>query len=180
MKVALYIGDHADDGLMARIGWWLTRKVQKGPYAGVTHVEAIHAEHNDGSVTIAGASLRDGGVRAKRTQLNPDHWLIVDIPQWDINRSRALFGCTDGDAYDWRGAIATVFLGSPEDGKWFCNEHVGYPFLKASATFGPNHFAAICLSLGKDITEEFFKCRSEAGQGKIDEPAKLLEQRCRL
>jgi hypothetical protein len=156
MRVALHIGDHAADGFFARCGWWLTRKVQKGPYARVTHVEAIHAEHTDGTVTIASASLRDGGVRSKRVRLNPAHWLIVDVPQWDVARSIELLAATNGMPYDWRGAVATAFPGSQDSSRWFCNEWVAYPFIKASGTFGPNHFAAVSFSLGQDVTTDFF------------------------
>lgn len=157
MKVALYIGNHAADGLLARLGWWITRRVQKGPYAHVTHVEAIHAEHADGTVTIASSSLRDGGVRSKRVALNPQHWQIVDVGLWDVAQSVELFSRTNGLPYDWRGAVATVFLGSEDRTRWFCNEWVGEAFIRSSATFGPHHFAAICLSLGRDVTEEFFR-----------------------
>lgn len=159
MKVAFYIGDHSADGHMARLGWRITRCVQKGPYGHVTHCEAIHAEHPDGSVTIASASLRDGGVRAKRVTLDPVHWWIVDVPQWDVVRSEDFLAETAGMKYDWRGAIATVFLGAQDAARWFCNEHVAAPFLRASGTFGPNHLTAICLSLGRDVTAEFFESR---------------------
>ena len=163
MKVALYIGDHAADPLPVRAGWWITRRVQKGPYAGVTHCEAIHAEHADGSVTIASASLRDGGVRAKRARLNPAHWQIVDVPFWDVVRSQDFFAETNGLPYDLRGAIATAFLGSEDRTRYFCNEWVGKPFLRASANFGPHQFAAVCLSLGRDVTNNFFIDRIHHG-----------------
>ena len=159
MKVALYVGNHANDSLKSRIGWWLTRKAQKGPYAIVTHVEAIHEEHSDGSVTIASSSIMDGGVRSKLVTLKADMWIIVDVPSWDVNKSITLLNETRGQPYDWRGALATCLPGSPEDGRWFCNEWTAYPFIKASATFGPHHFAAIALSLGTDITDEFFESR---------------------
>jgi hypothetical protein len=159
VKVALFVGDHQDDAWSIRAGWWLTRKVQKGPYGEVTHVEAILQEHLDGSVTIASASVRDGGVRSKSAHLNALHWRIVDVPQWDTQASQALLAETGGRGYDWRGAIATVFLGSQNADQWFCNEWVGYPFIKASATFSPSQFAAICLSLGRDVTLEFFGAR---------------------
>ena len=159
MKVCLYIGNHAADGWLARLGWRITRRVQKGPYSNVTHVEAIHAEHADGSVTIASASLRDGGVRSKQTLLDPANWLIVDVPLWDVARSVDLLATTKGAAYDWRGAVATVFLGSPNPHKWFCSEWCAAPFVKAPATFSPSQFAAICLSLGRDVTQEFFNQR---------------------
>ena len=152
MKVALFIGDHAADTLLVRAGWWVTRKVQKGPYAGVTH-----AEHADGTVTIASASLRDGGVRAKRVRLNPAHWWIVDVPSWDVRRSVELLQRTAGMAYDLRGAVATVFIGSQDSSRWFCNEWVAEPYLAASSTFGPHHLAAVCLSLGTDVTNNFFR-----------------------
>ena len=159
MKVAFYVGNHRADGIMARIGWAITRLVQKGPYSHITHCEAIHAEHADGTVTIASASVRDGGVRSKRTKLNPAHWWIVDVPQWDVEQSIDFLTHTAGMKYDWRGAVATVFLGSQQTARWFCNEHVSAPFLRASGTFGPNHLTAICLSLGRDVTAEFFESR---------------------
>lgn len=72
MKIALYIGNHTKDNPSVRLGWWLTRLVQKGEFSDVTHVEAILAEHEDGSVTIGSASIRDGGVRTKRCTLAPE------------------------------------------------------------------------------------------------------------
>ena len=160
MKVALYIGDHAQDSLSARAGWWMTRHTQKGPYGDVTHVEAIHAEYTDGSVLIASASLRDGGVRDKEVVLNPAHWRIADVDLWDVQASIELMERTRGKPYDWRGALATRLPGGHNGDSWFCNEWVGEPFLRASATFGPHHFAAICLSIGRDVTREFFLARA--------------------
>ena len=159
MKCALYVGDHVADGWLTRLGWRLTRLFQKGRYGHVTHVEAIHTEHDDGTVTIASASVRDGGVRSKRVTLNHEHWWIVDVPLWDVAKSIALLAETNGLDYDWRGAIATVFLGSQDSDRWFCNEHVSHPFLKCSANFSPSQFAAIALSLGRDVTGEFFEGR---------------------
>ena len=162
MKVALYIGNHQADSLSVRLGHWVTRAVQKGPFADVTHVEAIHDEYPDGSVNIVSSSLRDGGVRAKRVMLTPDYWTIVDVPLWDVAKSKALFAETAGQGYDLRGAVATVFIGSAEHGRWFCNEWVAAPYLQAPATFGPNQFAAVSLSLGRDATIDFFKSRDGA------------------
>lgn len=159
MKVALYTGNHESDSMPVRAGWWITKKVQKGPFACTTHVEAIHCEHSDGSITMASSSIRDGGVRSKDILLNPLRWNIVDVPMWDVQDSIKLLTLTQGSKYDLRGAIATAFIGSPQAGRYFCNQWVGLPYLQASATFGPNHFHAICLSLGKDITKEFFEVR---------------------
>lgn len=148
MKVALYVGDHSGDDWIVRASVLVIRRVQRGPHRNVTHVEAIHAEHDDGTTTIASSSLRDGGVRTKRVQLNPDHWLIVDVPQWDVEQSIAWFALHDGLPYDWRGAVATVLPGAGRSNEWFCNEAVGASIgLRSPETFGPHQFAAIAFSL---------------------------------
>ena len=164
MKVAFYIGDHRDDDWAARAGWYVTQLVQKGPYGCVTHVEAIHAEHSDGTVTIASSSLRDKGVRAKRVRLNPAHWRIVDVPSWDVALSIALLEQTEGMLYDLRGAIATAFLGAQDNDRYFCNEWVAEPFVVASATFGPHQLCAIALSLGTEETSSFFARMAELAE----------------
>lgn len=55
---------------------------------------------------------------------------------------------------------ANAFIGSPQQGRYFCNQWVSEPFLQAPATFGPHQFAAISLSLGSDLTKTFFKART--------------------
>jgi hypothetical protein len=162
MLIAHYTGDHTGNGWQARAGVWITRLGQKGVYGDITHTEAIHCEHSDGSVTIASASLRDGGVRAKRVTLNPEHWIITDVSMWDVEQSTVLLSVTRGMPYDLWGAIATVLPGRPSDTAFFCNRWVGTPYLKAAGTFGPHHFAAICLSIGKDITTDFFNSRAKS------------------
>lgn len=159
MKVAHYTGDHTGNDWMARLGVSLTRLGQKGPYGHITHTEAIHAEHADGTVTIASSSFRDGGVRSKRTWLNPAHWLITDVPQWDVGQSVALLKHTEGWPYDLRGALATMLPGRPSDIAYFCNRWVSTPYLQAAGSFGPHHLAAICMSIGQDATTEFFNSR---------------------
>ncbi len=160
MLAALYTGDHAKDTLLTRAGWWLTRLAQKGPYGNVTHMEAIHMLHADGSVTIASASLRDGGVRSKRVTLDPHHWLIADVPVWDVERSKDLLSETVGQPYDWRGAAALFLPGSHVTTQWFCSEWVLTPYIRASETFSPAQAAAIVFSLGGDVTASFFAARN--------------------
>lgn len=162
MLVAHYIGNHAADTLLVRAGWAITRYTQKGKYGYVTHSEAIHAEHTDGSVTIASSSLRDGGVRSKTVFLNPAHWLITDMPGWDVELSIDLLARTQGQEYDLRGALATRLPGNDSSVRWFCNKWVSFPFLRAAGTFGPHHLAAICMSAGRDVTQAFFEERKAA------------------
>lgn len=156
MKLAFYIGDHKDDAWTSWAGGAITRLVQKGPYSNIIHVEAIHEEHEDGTITIASSSLRDKGVRSTRVYLNPSNWMIVDVPSWDVGLSVALLENTRGVGYDIRGAIATAFLGAQDSNRWFCNEWVAHPYLFASGTFGPHQLMAIALSLGTLETAAFF------------------------
>lgn len=151
MKVALYIGDHSADTLTVRLGWWATRQVQKGEFAQVTHVEAILAEYDDGSVTIASASIRDGGVRAKRCHLEPEHWTIIDVPQWDADKAALWFAAHNGEPYDKRGAFASCMpFAWNKNKEWFCNEAVGASVgLSSPEIFGPAQFAVICHTLGE-------------------------------
>lgn len=80
MKIACYIGSHKKDRFSVCLGWMLVRFVQRGRFSHVTHVEAVLAEHEDGTFDIGSASLRDGGVRVKyRTFLAPENWLIFDV-----------------------------------------------------------------------------------------------------
>jgi hypothetical protein len=160
MKLAFYIGDHSNDSLVTRLGWYLTQLVQKGPYGNVTHVEAIHYEYPDGSTLIASSSVRDGGVRSKQVRLDPTHWMIVDVPQWKAKLSSDLLQRTRGQPYDWRGAAATCLPGRENGSSWFCNEWVSFPYLKSASNFGPHQLAAICLSIGTDVTTKFFNSAS--------------------
>jgi len=92
MLTAWYIGDHDDDGYLARLGYKITRIGQVRQLFGqVTHCEAILDVGFDGIHRIAGASLRDKGVRVKLTELNREHWTILDVPLWDRVRCLAWF-----------------------------------------------------------------------------------------
>jgi hypothetical protein len=156
MKVALYVGNHAKDALYVRLGWWLTRLVQKGEFGRVTHCEAILGGDCN-SATIASSSLRDGGVRVKRgVQLDAASWRIVDVPQWDAGMAALWFVQHDGEPYDWRGALATLLPGHAGRG-WFCDEAIGASAgLRTPQVFTPSQFAAICFTFGRDVTAQFF------------------------
>jgi hypothetical protein len=151
MLVAHYIGP-AKPGLAAWIGWHLTVLAQKSPFDLCTHTEAIHAVHEDGSVTIASASLADKGVRLKeRVKLNPEHWIITDVPQWDVSKSVTWFqqAIKDGLEYDKRGALATMLPGRQNSKKVFCTEAVLAPFMQAPHYYTPSLCLDLCLSIGQ-------------------------------
>lgn len=149
MKVAHFIGSHENDTLSVRLGWALTRLVQKGKYSHVTHSEAILTEHDDGTVTIGSSSIRDGGVRVKRCKLNLDNWIIMDVPKWDVVTARAWFAAHDGDKYDIRGALASAvpFQWSQKNRK-FCNQAVAASVgVSSPEIFNPAQFAILCETM---------------------------------
>lgn len=157
MLVALFVGSHAKDTPSVRLGWELTRLVQKGDYKRVTHCEMILGGSQSNAI-IASSSVRDGGVRIKYgVALDPANWLIVDVPQWNSDDACAWFVEHSGTPYDWRGAWATVMPGHHRTGEWFCNEACGASVdLKTPECFTPAQFAAICFTLGRDVTAQFF------------------------
>jgi hypothetical protein len=110
MLTAWYIGDHKEDGQAARLGVLAIRFGQIGQKWGrVTHCEAIlmgpwHC------ATIASASLRDGGVRIKTTDLNPAHWIILDVPVWDVVSVAAWFERRAGTPYSTIGAMSSASM----------------------------------------------------------------------
>jgi hypothetical protein len=159
MKIACYTGRHSTDTLSIRLGWAITRLVQRGRFKRVTHMEAIHAEHADGTVDIASASLREGGVRRKQNvPLTPGNWAIIDVPRWSLQASLDLFLLTQGHGYDVRGAIASaVPLFKPSGSRWFCNEWVACPFVQESWQYGPASTAILAITAGgTDVTDQFF------------------------
>ena len=164
MKTAHYIGTHRKDKLSVRIGWALTRLVQFGPFKKVTHSEAILLEYTDGKVLLGSSSARDGGVRQKIARLNPAHWLIIDVPQWDVAKAQAWFDLPANldQPYSWGGAARAGLPFLPGGPGVFCNQAVGAAFLHDSSLFTPAEFAAICGDFGQEVTAEFFAQRAVA------------------
>lgn len=153
MKIALYVGKHTGLPWNVRVSGWLIRLAQKGALDNVSHVEAILTEYPDGTVDIGSSVAMDGGVRVKRTTLNPAEWRIVDVPEWDAVLARKWFEQHAGEPYDWRGAIASMLPGHRKSGRWFCNEAVGASVgVIEPHTFTPCTFAALCLTFGREVS----------------------------
>lgn len=152
MKVLLYIGNHAKDDLLSRLGWFIIRSIQSGEFKQVTHCEAILEKHTDGTYTIASSSLRDGGVRIKRTDLTKENWRCFDVPVFKVEDATEWFKEHNGSKYDVRGAVATIIPFGDSPTRWFCNEAVGAAVgLLAPEQLTPSEFAAICASFGTEI-----------------------------
>lgn len=172
--IAFYIGDHAGDGLAARLGVAVIRWAQKGAeFADATHCEQILAINGDGTVDIGSATLRRehpttgaNGVRVKRrVALNPTHWRVYWCEQhgalFDPDTARGLLERQDGKRYDLRGAVASAVLRIRQQvNRWFCSEIVlACAGFKDAWQFTPARAEAVVASHGTDITTEFFAAR---------------------
>lgn len=170
MLTAWYIGDHSKDGFMARLGYALIRLGQIGQkYGRATHCEGI-VVGPWWSCTIAGASRRDGAqVRFKTVDLTPGHWVILDVPQWDVVAFTAEAEKLAGTPYSDIGAAssASMLVGAfvrmagvrvAELGQWCsrflpqCNKVQGAEDMSVSEAMT----LALALPGTRDVTADFF------------------------
>jgi len=111
-----------------------------------SHVELIPSIAGTGARHLClSASPRDGGVRAKRIYLRPDHWHLIHV-QTDPDRARAAIMAHAGAPYDLVGALASPlrlpFQVGPR-GWWFCSEIVAHALgFPAPWGYSPGRLAA--------------------------------------
>jgi hypothetical protein len=176
--IAFYTGDHAGDGLGARLGVAIIRWAQSGArFADATHCEQIVALHDDGTVDIGSATLRrehpvtgHNGVRVKkRVRLNPAHWRVYWCPEngplFSPALARDVLARQNGKRYDLVGAVASAVLRVRHSvARWFCSEIVmACAGFLDTWLFTPARAEAVIASYGQDITTTFFKPRSPEG-----------------
>lgn len=88
-------------------------------FAGIpTHCELLFS---DGM--CFSSSNRDGGLRFKKIEFNPDKWIIIDIPRSNEGQARAYCESLEKDnsGYDYLGTLLG-WLGIHSKRKWFCSE----------------------------------------------------------
>jgi len=87
------------------------------------------------------ASAMDGGVRAKRIELDLEHWDLLPLPWAHAPRIEALFNQHEGKGYDWLGVIASQVLPLAIDSerRMFCSEFcaAGLGFDTSAQRFSP-------------------------------------------
>lgn len=99
------------------------------------------------------SSPRDGGVRTKVIDQDPDTWDFIDLPGADQAQIEALFKRLDGAGYDWLGIVFCQILpfGLNSHSRWFCSEicahALGYP---DPASYSPGRLAK-ALSAGAEV-----------------------------
>jgi hypothetical protein len=133
MKVAFY--KDRTHFLDAAISWWT-----KGSYS---HLELVFDQ--DGKTICASSSPRDGGVRTKEIELDPEHWDIIELKGYDESAAAEWFVNHDGAKYDFAGLFGFVLSPLPEDrSKYFCSEAVAYALgYKDAWRFSPNSLYAV-------------------------------------
>lgn len=165
MKVLAFVGQHAKDDLTARLGWGIVRLAQVGAtYRRVTHVESLLGgpwyDATIGSSTLRPEANGKTGVRVKRgVRLTPGHWLVIDMPHWDVERTIDWHDQNNGRGYSWVGSMSTILWFLPRDAERInCVEAVASPHgVVDSHRMTTAVFIAHCISCGgRDVTAEFF------------------------
>ena len=134
LKIAFYIGKSREN---PRVRLWdkFVCFVDGSVYS---HAELVLQEFPDGTCLCASSSARDGGVRFKRIQLNPNHWVLVDI-YGDKDYAERWMSDRLGRGYDWLGLARTKLRWTPDSQtRYFCTEAVAEMLgLEDAASYGP-------------------------------------------
>ena len=89
-----------------------------------SHSEICIGNPFESEVWCISASGVDGGVRAKRMQLNPDKWDILPLPHVSEEDATQFLSRNEGDGYDYAGVARFLFPWAigPSAKRWFCSE----------------------------------------------------------
>lgn len=70
------------------------------------------------------ASAMDGGVRAKRIDLHPEHWELIPVPWANAKLIEEVFQRHQRQGYDWLGVLASQLLPMAlhSTARMFCSE----------------------------------------------------------
>lgn len=73
---------------------------------------------------FASSSPRDGGVRARLVEPDPDAWDFLPVPGLHPARVEQLLASEAGCGYDWVGILGSQILpaGLESRRRWFCSE----------------------------------------------------------
>lgn len=170
MLVAFYKSNHKKDPFPASLGYAFIKLGQIGEaFSEFTHCEAIF-EGDKEKVRMGSASVRDGyEVRITEAQLNPEHWVILDVPSKSAEESELWFLQNVKTTYSMIGAMASatwivrIFLHlfqikATELGQW-CSRAVPESMqIKGSENMNVSEFMTVLVNLPgtRDVTAEFF------------------------
>ena len=140
LSVAFYKGTRPGlAGIYNRVvRWW-----EPGKYS---HCELVFS---DG--LSASSSYKDGGVRFKKIDFNPDNWDFIEIPANLEPAAFMWFTRHIGEGYDLVGNLRFLFdfIRNRND-KWFCSEALAESLgMVDSWRLGPNGLAAVLKYLNE-------------------------------
>ncbi len=138
----------------ARATDWLTRKLTRGQYSHCEIAVKLPAQDIRGAPVYRcySASVRDGGVRRTDMTLPAAKWDLIELRSTPHLRAglEVLWQRTQGQGYDFMGALGVVFKTRQRQGCWFCSEWCARVVgLSESWRFSPNDLAAIVPTLFK-------------------------------
>lgn len=115
----------------------IIRLFTKGKYS---HCEIAIQEENDANYTCYSSSNRDGGVRKKYMELQPERWDLIEIDQSKVKVSdiKSIYNKTVGCKYDFFGACGVILGFGNAKSRYFCSEWCAEALkLKLPHTFSP-------------------------------------------
>jgi len=98
------------------------------------------------------SSIRDGGVRGKVIDLDPDKWDIYNLPWADPDAVLAWFIEHDGDIYGLSDLVLCQAFGLVRDGRGeFCSEACAKALgLRGATSKSPQGLLDACLDINKN------------------------------
>lgn len=115
----------------------IIRLFTNGKYS---HCEITVQEEKDTNYTCYSSSNRDGGVRKKYMELQPERWDLMEIDQSKIKVSdiKSIYNKTVGCKYDFFGACGVILGFGNAKSRYFCSEWCAEVLkLKRPHTFSP-------------------------------------------
>lgn len=122
----------------------ITKFFTRGQYS---HCEIVVFERNQ--CYCYSSSIRDGGVRIKKMDLNPEHWDFFALPYLEYHQLYNYFNATVGSGYDLWGALGCVAGLRQHKSKYFCSEWCFNAIFQSEQgwRFSPSQLADIVKSL---------------------------------
>ena len=147
------------------VGRWDDRLIRIATQSPFSHVELLRGN------TMLSASIRDGGVRLKKVELNSDHWTLLPLEGWERGDAWERAVEEIGRPYDLTGILLTftVPLRRHRRRSWFCSELCAHALgLGEPHTLAPGDLFRRVLEMNQSFLagfEEARRIRPKPGPG---------------
>ncbi len=107
---------------------------------GYSHVELVFSDGMSFS-----SSPREGEVRLKKIDFDPDKWEFCDLRNYDMDEARVRAQAENfvGRDYDWKGIFLWFVLSikKQDNSKWWCSEIIAFLLKWQNFRISPNKLA---------------------------------------